>query len=132
MNGWVALVTVLSLIVYVATLVQVGRGRARYGVAAPAMTGHPEFERLVRVQANTLEGLVIYLPCLWLFALYAEPRLAAALGLVWIVGRVVYARAYAKDPATRSTGFGIQALATVALLIGALIGVILNLAHHGG
>ena len=82
MDAWVAIVTIASLIFYVATLLQVGRGRALHGVAAPAMTGHPEFERLVRVQANTLEGLVIYLPSLWLFGVYVDSRIAAALGVV--------------------------------------------------
>ena len=132
MNAWVAIVTLASLIVYIVTLVQVGRGRARYGVGAPAMTGHPEFERLVRVQANTLEGLIVYLPSLWLFAVYIEPRVAALLGLAWIVGRAVYARAYAKDPSTRSVGFGIQAFATLVLLFGALGGALWSLVRHGG
>jgi uncharacterized MAPEG superfamily protein len=131
MNAWVAIVTVASLIFYMATAVQVGRGRARHGVAAPAMTGHPEFERLVRVQVNTLEWLVIYLPCLWLFAVYVEPRLAAALGGVWIVGRVLYARGYARDPASRSTGFLIQGVAILVLMLGALGGAIWSLVRHG-
>ena len=123
MNAWVALVTLASLLFYVTTLLQVGQGRGRHGIAAPAMTGHPEFERLVRIQANTIESLVVHLPSLWLFALYVEPRLAAALGAVWIVGRVIYARSYARDPATRTAGFLVQALATVALLLGAVGGV---------
>ncbi len=132
MTTWVALVTLLSLIFYLVTSVQVGRARGRLGVAAPAMTGHPEFERLVRVQANTLEWLVIYLPSLWLFAAYVEPRVAAALGAVWIVGRLIYARAYARDPSTRRTGFMIQTLAIAVLLVGALIGVAMALITRGG
>ena len=132
MTTWVALVTLLSLIFYLVTGVQVGRARGRLGVAAPAMTGHPEFERLVRVQANTLEWLVVYLPSLWLFAAYVEPRVAAGLGAVWIVGRLIYARAYAKDPGTRTTGFLVQALSTSVLLVGALVGVTLALIHRGG
>ena len=127
MNAWVALTTIASLLFYFVTGFQVGRARSSFGVPAPAMTGHEGFERLVRVQANTLEWLVIYLPCLWLFALYLEPRIAAGLGVVWIVGRVIYAQAYARDPATRSTGFTIQALATLALMLGALYGVIRTL-----
>ncbi len=130
MDAWVAIVTIASLIFYVVTLAQVGRGRGKHGVLAPAMTGHPEFERLVRIQANTLEGLVVYLPSLWLFAVYVDARLAALLGVVWIVGRVIYARAYARDPATRSTGFGVQALATVVLMLGALGGASWALLHH--
>lgn len=132
MNAWVALVTLLSLVFYFLTGLQVGRARARLGVPAPAMTGHPEFERLVRVQSNTLEWLAIYLPSLWLFAVYVEPRWAAAAGGVWIVGRVVYARAYARDPSTRTAGFAIQGLATAALLFGALGGVVGHLLSSKG
>ena len=98
MQAWTAIVTVASLVFYVSTILQVGAARGRHGVAAPAMTGHPEFERLVRVQANTIEGLVVYLPCLWLFSAYVDARLGAGLGVVWIVGRLIYARAYARDP----------------------------------
>jgi uncharacterized membrane protein YecN with MAPEG domain len=86
----------------------------------------------VRVQANTLEGLIVYLPCLWLFAVYVEPRLAAVIGLAWIAGRVVYARAYARDPSSRSTGFLIQAVATLVLMFGALGGALWTLLRHGG
>ena len=131
MNAWVALVTVLSLLFYLVTSVQVGRARGVHGVAAPAMTGHPVFERLVRVHANTLEWLVIYLPCLWMFAFYIDGRVAAGLGAVWIVGRLIYAQAYARDPGTRTTGFMIQGLATLALMIGALYGAIRALAVGG-
>ncbi len=124
MNAWVVLATIGSLLFYFATGFQVGRGRAAHGVPAPAMTGHPQFERLVRVQANTLEWLVIYIPCLWMFALYFDGRVAAAVGAVWIVGRVIYARAYARDPSTRTLGFMIQASATLILLVGGLFGAI--------
>lgn len=130
MLAWTAIITIASLAFYVWTILGVGRGRAAHGVVAPAMTGHPEFERLVRVQANTLEGLVVYLPCLWLFAIYVEPRIAALIGVIWIVGRVIYARAYTRDPATRSAGFMIQAIATVVLMLGGLAGAIWALAHH--
>lgn len=130
MLAWTAIVTIASLAFYVSTIVGVGRGRAAHGVAAPAMTGHPEFERLVRVQTNTLEGLVVYLPCLWLFAIYVDPRLAAAVGVIWIVGRVMYARAYARDPATRTAGFMTQAIATVVLMVGASGGALWALAHQ--
>ena len=131
MSTWVALVTLLSLIFYLVTSVRVGRARGRFGVAAPAMTGHPEFERLVRVQANTLEWLVIYLPSLWLFAAYVEPRAAAALGVVWIVGRLMYALGYARDAGARGAGFLVQTLATAVLLVGASIGVVSALIAHG-
>ena len=71
-----------------------------------------------------LEGLIIFLPALWLFALYLNEMVAAGLGLVWVIGRIMYMLSYAKDPKTRSAGFGIQALATVALLFGAVGAVV--------
>ena len=123
LHGYVALVTLLALMVYVWMFMRVGSARSRLGVEAPAVTGHPEFERHFRVQANTLEGLIVFLPSLWLFALYLNEMVAAGLGLLWIIGRVLYMLSYAKDPKTRSAGFGIQALATLALLFGAVGGV---------
>jgi hypothetical protein len=120
MHGYVALVTLLALMVYVWMFMRVGSARQRFGVEAPAVTGHPEFERHFRVQSNTLEGLIVFLPSLWLFGAYLNELVAAGIGLVWIAGRVLYMISYAKDPKTRSAGFGIQALATVALLFGAL------------
>jgi len=122
--AYVALATLLALLVYVWMFMRVGSARSRLGVEAPAVTGHPEFERHFRIQANTLEGLIVFLPSLWLFAIYLNALVAAALGLVWVIGRIIYMLSYAKDPKTRSAGFGIQALATVALLFGGLGGVI--------
>ena len=124
MNAWLALTTLVSLLLYLWTSIQAGQGRARFNVPAPAMTGHPGFERLVRVQANTLEWLVVYLPCLWLFGLYLDARVASAIGVLWIAGRLLYAISYARDASTRRNGFLIQAVATLALLLGALYGVV--------
>ena len=120
----VALITVLALMVYLWQGQRVGSARGRLGVPAPATTGNPEFERHFRVQANTLEGLIVFLPALWLFAVYLNEMVAAGLGLVWVIGRIMYMLSYAKDPKTRSAGFGIQALATVALLFGAVGAVV--------
>ena len=123
-HNLVAIVTVLSLLVYFFTSLRVGRARATLNVPAPATTGHPEFERHFRVQMNTLEGIVIYVPSLWIFAVYWNDLVAAGLGLVWIIGRVIYMNAYVKDPASRSAGFGIQALGMMVLLLGALAGAV--------
>jgi glutathione S-transferase len=116
------LVTLLALIVYFAMAMAVGRARAKYKVAAPATTGDPMFERYFRVHMNTLEWLPIFLPSLWLFAFYWGDQVAASLGAVWVVGRVLYMSSYARDPKSRSAGFAIQGLAALALLIGALVG----------
>jgi uncharacterized membrane protein YecN with MAPEG domain len=131
MTAWVAVSTVVVLLFYLWASIWVGRGRQKYGIAAPAMTGHPEFERAVRVQANTLEWLVIFLPAMWLFSFYVHALTAALLGLVWVGGRIVYARAYAKDPATRSTGFLIQFIATAIALVGALAGAMWSIVVGG-
>ena len=116
----VAMVTLLSLALFFWMGIRVGSARQRHAITAPATTGHPEFERHFRVQANTLEGLVMFLPSLWLFAIYGNEPIAAGLGLVWIIGRIMYMMSYVKDPTKRGPGFGIQALASLALLIGAI------------
>jgi glutathione S-transferase len=120
MHSLVAIVTLLTLLLYFAMGLAVGRARAKFGIAVPAISGNPDFERVFRVQANTLEWLPIYLPSLWLFALAWNDRVAAALGLVWIVGRYLYMTGYAKAAESRELGFMIQALATAVLLFGAL------------
>ena len=127
----VVVVTLLALLLYFYMGLKVGAARGKHGVMAPAVTGSPEFERAYRVQMNTLEWLALFLPSLWLFAAYWNQVLAAGLGLVWILGRVLYMTSYTKDPAKRGPGFGIQALATMVLLFGAL-GKALWSAAHGG
>ena len=123
-HALVAVVTLLSLLLYLGLGFRVAGARRASGVAAPAMTGDPRLERAVRIQMNTLEWLPLYLPSLWLFAIYWNDRLAAALGVLWIIGRIVYAAGYTRDPARRGPGFAIQALATLILLIGALVGAV--------
>ncbi|MBL8771996.1 MAG: MAPEG family protein [Phenylobacterium sp.] len=116
----VAIVTLLALLVYFWMGLQVGRARAKSGIAAPAMTGDPVLERTIRAHYNTLEWLPLFLVPLWLFAIYWNDLVAAAVGLVWIVGRVVYQLGYVADPKKRELGFMIQALAVAVLLFGAL------------
>lgn len=117
----VAIVTLLALLVYLYMGVLVGQGRTKFGVEAPATTGNPDFERLYRVQMNTLEWLPLFLVSLWLFAVsWNADRVTAAIGLVWIVGRILYLTGYSKAAASRSLGFLIQMAATAVLLFGAL------------
>lgn len=118
----VAIVTLLSLLTYFWMSFRVAQARAKHGIAAPAVTGHDDFERVVRAHYNTLEWLPIFLPSLWLFAIYWQAdMIAAGIGVVWIIGRILYALGYAKEAKARSTGFLIQSLATAVLLFGALI-----------
>jgi glutathione S-transferase len=122
----VGIVTGLALVEYFVFLLQCGQARGRLGVAAPAMSGNPEFERYLRVQYNTIEQLVIFLPSIWLFAAYVSPGVAALLGLLFIVGRFLYARGYIADPARRGPGFGITLLANGCLLVGGMAGALVR------
>ena len=123
----VAIVTGLAVLQMFAFAFQVGKMRMKHGVAAPASSGHPEFERANRVHANTVEQMVIFLPGLWMFGYYVHDLIAAGLGLLFIVGRFVYRSAYLADPQKRSAGFGIGALAMMVLVIGGMIGAAMNL-----
>lgn len=116
-------VTVLAIAQYIWFGVLVGQARGRYGVHAPAVTGHDIFERYYRVQMNTLELLVPLVPAMYLAARYWSPLWVAAAGGVFIVGRFVYLRAYVSDPKTRSLGYALSALPLLALLIAVLVGV---------
>jgi glutathione S-transferase len=129
-----AVVTILALLFYFWTGLTVGRMRGKHGVKAPTMTGPLPFECAVRVQMNTLEWIVIFLPFLWLATLYFSPAmtilylswLPPVLGIVWIVGRWLYMTGYMAAPEKRETGFGIAALAVIALLICAVIGIVMT------
>ena len=121
-------VTILAVIFYIVTAWRAGAMREKHDIVAPAVSGHPEFERAFRVQMNTLEAMPVFLPSLWIAAAWftRAPLLAPALGLVWIVGRVVYMQAYMADPSRRSLGFTISALAQIALVILAIAGIVMS------
>lgn len=119
-HAYVAIVSLLALLAYFWMGLQVGRARQKTGIAAPAMTGDPLLERSIRAHHNTLEWLPLFLVPLWLFAIYWNELVAALVGVVWIVGRILYQLGYVRDPAKRELGFLIQALAVAVLLFGAL------------
>ncbi|MDQ8732258.1 MAPEG family protein [Bradyrhizobium sp. LHD-71] len=116
----VAIVTLLAGVVYFWMAAQVARARRKVGISAPAMTGDPLLERTIRAHYNTLEWMPIFLPSLWLFAIYWNSTIAAVLGLAWIIGRIIYFLGYAADVSKRAPGFFIQACAAGILLFGAL------------
>jgi glutathione S-transferase len=124
-----ALVTCVAILMYFFFSYQVGKARQTYGVKAPAITGNPDFERTFRAQMNTLEWMPIFLPALWLFAIYVSDAIAAALGVVWIVGRILYMTGYAKAANQRSMGFTIQSIAAIALWVGATGAILWRLVH---
>jgi glutathione S-transferase len=121
---WTAAVTLLVLLLYFLIIGMVSSARTKYGVKAPAVTGNEQFERAYRVQMNTLEQMALLLPAMWLYALYSSDIGAAIWGLMWIVGRLIYVRAYLKDPATRGPGAIITMVPSVGLWLGAGYGVL--------
>ncbi|TDR42601.1 MAPEG family protein [Tahibacter aquaticus] len=119
-----ALVVVLTVLLLVLATWMVGRARGRYGIKAPATSGNENFERVFRMQMNTVESTVAFLPCLWLATQYWSPLFAGIGGLVWVAGRVWYAFAYAQAANKRGMGFMIASAAAGVLLVGGGVGVI--------
>ncbi len=115
------------MITFQATAMQVGRARMRYGVKPPLMSGPPAFERAMRVQQNTLEQIVVFLPAFWLAVLFSNATAASVLGGLWVLGRVLYAVGYLRAPEQRGLGFAISFIATTVLLVMALVGSVMRL-----
>jgi glutathione S-transferase len=129
MYHFTTIVTLLAVMVYFYSSMQVARARVAYGVKAPAITGNPDFERIFRVQMNMLEWMPIFLPSLWLFAIYFSDIGAAGIGLVWIVGRIVYMLGYTQAANKRGAGFAIQMVAAAMLWGGSIYGVVAKMLH---
>lgn len=125
--SYVHLVAILAIAQFIFFGVQVGRARGRYGVKAPATTGDERFERIYRVQMNTLEQLVAFLPALFIAATTCSPTWAAGLGAVYLVGRMLYWVSYVREPSTRVLGYALTALPTLVLLLLAAIGALRSL-----
>ena len=113
---WTAWATLAALVTYIWVVFNVGRARGRFKINAPVMDGPVPFMSVLRVHANTVEQLVLFLPALWLCAVFYSDRFAALCAAAWLVGRVLYALGYYRDPAKRGPGFGIALLATVVLI----------------
>ena len=123
--AYVDIVTALAIFQFIVFGFKTGRAREKYGVKAPAITGNEIFERHFRVQQNTMEQLLVFLPGIFLFSRYWNPVWAAALGAVYLIGREIYSAAYVKNPASRSLGFALSALPAMVLIAGGLIGAVL-------
>jgi glutathione S-transferase len=128
--AYVDIVTALALLQFVVFAFKVGAARGKYGIKAPAIAGNEIFERHFRVQQNTLEQLIVFVPGLYLFSRYFNPLWAAGLGVVYLIGREVYSASYVRDPAKRGPGFGLTFMPTVILVVGGLIGAVMHLAGH--
>lgn len=118
-----ALVTVATLFVYIWVTLQIGKARRLHHISAPAMTGPDDFNRVIRVHANTMEAMLLFLPSLWLFAAFTNDLYAGVIGLFFPLGRIIYAHGYYQAADKRGRGFMIGFLTTIVLLIGALIAI---------
>jgi glutathione S-transferase len=125
----VNVIVALALLEYFAFATAVGRAREKYNVKAPATAGNDIFERYYRVQMNTLELLIMFVPAMWMFGFYVGADVAAGLGAIYVIGRGVYFFSYVKDPKKRSLGFGLSAAPVAALVIGALVGTAVAALH---
>jgi glutathione S-transferase len=122
-----AIVTILALLVYFGLGIGVGVARVKYKIMPPQTTGNEDFERVYRAHQNTLEQIVIFLPCLWLFSIFVNPNLGAIFGAVWVVGRIAYAWGYYVEASKRAAGNAIASLATLALMFGTLYNLVISL-----
>ena len=123
----VAIVTSLALLQAFYFAIQVGGARAKHGIDAPATAGNPDFERVYRVHANTLEQLIIFLPAIWMFGYYVSWQIGAGIGMLFIVGRFIYRSAYIGEPKSRTLGFATGAISMIVLVLGGLIGAAMKL-----
>ncbi len=128
---YAAIITSLMLIQLCYYGYKVGLARGKYGVNAPATSGDQMFERAYRIHQNSFEQLILVIPSLWIFTIYVHSLTAAGLGLMYIIGRIVYEKAYLKDPKSRGTGFMIGVIPTAILMFGGLIGAIITLVKSG-
>jgi glutathione S-transferase len=128
--AYVDIVTALAVLQFLVFGLRVGKARGRYGVKAPAITGNEIFERYFRVQQNTLEQLIVFLPGLYLFSHYLRPLVAAVLGAIYLIGREIYAVTYVKEPSKRGAGYGLTFLPMVILVLGGLFGAVRQLIGH--
>lgn len=122
--NFVDLVALLAVIQLIFFSVLVGRARGLYGVNAPAVTGHEMFERAYRVQMNTLELMVAFLPALYIAARYWPQPWVAGVGAVYLIGRLVFWRSYTAAPASRGLAFALSMFPVLALVIAGLVGAL--------
>ena len=119
-----ALMTLFAVLWLLFTAFMVGRARGKYKVPAPATTGDPAFERAFRVQMNELENLVAFLPAMWIFAWFGNPRLAALACAVYLVGRVAFAVGYWRQARQRRHGYTISMMTMAITWVAALVAVL--------
>ena len=125
MTPLTALITVLALLMYFVVTINVGRARAKYGVPVPQTTGNEDFERVLRVQQNTLEQLIFFLPIFWIFSYFVNNEIGAVFGAIWVLGRIIYAWGYYQAAEKRGPGFAISSLCGIVLMLWGLVKLVM-------
>jgi uncharacterized membrane protein YecN with MAPEG domain len=116
--------TILACILTMAMGGWTGYLRGKHKIEAPAVVGHPQFERAHRTHMNTVENLVLMIPLLWIASVFYGGQLPFWLGLVWVVSRIFFAIGYAQtDPRLREPGVGLGFLALLGLFVLSVIGL---------
>lgn len=123
---WTAWATLAALLTYFWMIRNVGLMRMKLGIKAPEMNGPTEFLSVQRVQANTVEQMLLFFPSLWMCAVFLGDKWAAAGGVLWVVGRLMYAQAYYRDPSKRGPGFSLTVAASFLLMSGTVVGLIMH------
>ncbi len=122
-----ALIILLALVQYTWFSLRVGIARGKYGIKAPKTTGDEAWERLYRVQENTLEQLIVFIPGMIAFTVYVSAVWALLPGLVFLAGRQLYSYEYISKPESRTPGMAMTLLANAVLVVGGLVGVLLKI-----
>jgi glutathione S-transferase len=126
-----AIITLLNVLVLALCLYFVGRARGKYGIQAPATSGHPDFDRAFRAHMNTVEQTVMFLPSLWVATVYGDQTAAMVLGYAWLAARVWFLFGYLSEAKKRSYGFTIASLANLGLIIVGFWGMLPPLVRIG-
>lgn len=121
-----AWITLLALATYIWIIIKVSKARVKYSVKAPSMDGPLEFLSAQRVQTNTVEQMIVFLPSMWLCAFVWNDKAAAAGGAIWVIGRIMYALAYYDEPKKRTPGFAVSTFATLGLILACAVGLVLH------
>jgi len=124
---YATLIILIALLQYIYFIGRVGFSRNKYEIKAPKTTGNETWERLFRVQQNTMEQLIIFIPCMLTFSTYVSPLWVLVPGLLFVIGRQTYSYLYVKEPTSRGLGFVLSFFSNIALVVGSLIGLIMSL-----
>ncbi|XP_068884707.1 leukotriene C4 synthase-like isoform X2 [Aphelocoma coerulescens] len=89
-----AMVTVLGVLEQAYFAVQVIYARRKYKISPPETTGHPDFERTFRAQANCSEYFPIFISLLWVAGIFFHQGVTAVCGLLYLYTRLKYFQGY--------------------------------------